>query len=365
MRFAEEGGLKFRTERGVFYNPQMELCRDLCSLAVGAIEAEGLSALDAMCATGVRGIRYLKENGNVKEVVLADRSKKAILCARKNAALNGCGRACKAMRADACELLRETEFDFVELDPFGSPVPFLCDAVRCFERKKRGWLSITATDTAVLCGAERDACIRNYGAVPLNNEFCHENAVRILAGKAILASAPSSLAAIPIFSLSRRHYVKIIFEMKKGAADAVKTAKSIGFVSYCRNCCWRRFARVALEGGCPHCASRIEWGGPLYLGKLWDERLLGRMAKLNAARNYRLKKEIEKVLSLMLAESGVGAQGYYDLHEIAKRRKVPVSSIDEALAKLRQSGFCASRTHFCPTAVRTDAPHETVLEVLG
>ena len=104
--------------------------------------------------------------------------------------------------------------------------------------------------------------------------------------------------------------------------------------------------------------------GPVYLGKLWDETLLGKMLKLNAERKYAKKKEIEKMLSTMKGESAVHSYGYYDLHVLAKKMKRQISGIDEAVAGLRKAGFAASRTHFCPTAIRTGAPHEKVLEVL-
>jgi len=55
----KEGAASISLSGGVFYNPEMELCRDVSSLAIGAIGAGGgkLHILDAMCASGIRGIR--------------------------------------------------------------------------------------------------------------------------------------------------------------------------------------------------------------------------------------------------------------------------------------------------------------------
>jgi len=373
-----EGGIRISVPGGVFYNPEMELCRGICSLAVGALGGK-LSVLDAMAASGIRGIRYAKENRNVSSLVLVDLSRKAVAAAKKNTRANKV--KCKCVYADANRFLYENEFDprlrsnrgdrrrspldFVELDPFGSPVPFLHDAVRSFRTKKTGYLSATATDMAVLCGAHHAACLKNYGAAPLDNEFCHENAARILAGKTVLTAAPFNFSARPIFTFSHLHYVKIIFRLEQGAEAAVDAVKQNGFVSYCEKCCYRESARLPRRTDCPSCGTRLVHGGPLYLGRLWDSQLLDKMSKLNAERKYRKGKEIEKILRTMKDESAIPSIGYYDLHKLAKRMKTQLGGMDDAIGKLRKAGFAAARTHFCPTAVRTDAPHDTVLKVLA
>ena len=71
-------------------------------------------------------------------------------------------------------------FNIVDLDPFGSPAPYLDAATRSVVHL----LEVTATDTAPLCGAHFNSGMRKYAAVPLNNEFHSEMGVRILLGKA-------------------------------------------------------------------------------------------------------------------------------------------------------------------------------------
>lgn len=359
---ASEGEVTVILREGVFYNPEMELCRDLSSLCVGSIGGK-ISVVDAMCASGVRGIRYRKENADVKSLSLVDMSSRATELARRNAALNRV--RCRVARADAREFLRKHEFDFVEMDPFGSPAPYLHDAAVSFRTKKTGHVSVTATDMAVLCGAHSAACVKNYGALPLDNEFCHENAVRILAGKVVLTFAPFSLAASPIFTISHRHYVKVIFSVSRGSAMAVEAAKKIGFVSYCPKCCFREVKRIVNREKCPHCGHQLQYAGPLYTGRLWSGETLKRMQELNVERGYRKRQQIEKLLATMHAESAMRLYGYYDLHVIAKKMGGAIKSIDCALETLRNAGFPSSRTHFCPTAIKTDAPHEKVLELVG
>ena len=362
MHKAAEGGVQITYPEGVFCNPEMELCRDVSSLAVGAIGGK-LSVLDAFCASGIRGLRYAKENRNVKSLHLSDWSLRAVGVARKNARANKV--KCAVSKGEACEILRKGkgEFEFVELDPFGSPAPFLHDAAFCLEGKDESWLSITATDMAVLCGAAHAACLKNYGAMPLDNEFCHENAVRILAGKAITTFSPFNLAAVPIYTLSHRHYVKVIFSVVKGADAAVDAVKKMGFISYCPGCCWREAKRIPKKENCPHCNHQLLFAGPLYLGELWNGELLEKMLALNGKRKYAKAAQIEKLLKTQLAESKIDAYGYYDLHVLAKKGKGKIIGMDAALERLRKGEFAAERTHFCPTAIRADAPHGKIVKL--
>ncbi|MCX8195023.1 MAG: tRNA (guanine(10)-N(2))-dimethyltransferase [Candidatus Micrarchaeota archaeon] len=357
-----EGSVFIRLCSRVFYNPEMEFCRDVSSLCVGAAGGK-LSLLDAMCGTGIRGLRYKKENENVASLVLLDISGHAVKCARRNAAMNKI--RCRAIQKDVCEHLQTHSFDFVELDPFGSPAPYLYDAARSFREKKCGWLSLTATDMAVLCGAHHAACLKNYGAVPLDNEFCHENAARILAGKVVLSFSPFNLLASPAFTLSHRHYLKMVFRLQQGASLAVDGVKKLGFVSYCPGCCFRQAKRLASLERCPHCNHLMQIAGPVYLGELWESPLVERMLEKNSQRNYKSAAKIERLLKTMIEENKIGGYGYYDLHVIAKKFGGRIASMEEALERLRSEGFEAQRTHFRPTAIRTNAPHERIVEIFS
>ena len=362
MTKIREGKAEISVQKGVFYNPEMELCRGMFSLAVGALPCK-VSVLDAMCASGVRGILYALENRNVSSLALCDASSSAVSCAKRNAARNKL--KCKAMKSDARRLLEETKCDFIELDPFGSPQPFLHSAAQGLSGKKGGYLSATATDMAVLCGAHHAACLKNYAAIPLDNEFCHENALRILAASVVRELAPFSLSAAPLFSLSHRHYVKILFKVERSAEKAVGAMKLLGFCSYCPKCCYRQHGRLPVSSSCPHCKAQLMHAGPLYLGALWDSALVGRMLSLDASRGYKDARKIEGMLSTIKSESEIGACSYYDLHTLAKKWGGKILSMDDALLRMKALGLCASRTHLCPTAIRTSAPYGKVREALS
>lgn len=68
----------------------------------------------------------------------------------------------KTTLQDANVLLRSHSFDIVDLDPYGSAVPFLDASVGSV--KEGGLLCITCTDTRVLCGPDLNKCYYFYGA---------------------------------------------------------------------------------------------------------------------------------------------------------------------------------------------------------
>ena len=69
-------------------------------------------------------------------------------------------------------------YDAVDLDPYGSPTQLLDSAVQAVS--EGGLLLVTATDMAVLCGNNGEACWAKYGSYPLHRSYCHEMALRIL-----------------------------------------------------------------------------------------------------------------------------------------------------------------------------------------
>lgn len=69
-------------------------------------------------------------------------------------------------------------YEVVDLDPYGTPVQFLDSAVQSVS--EGGLLLVTATDMAVLCGSNGEACHAKYGIYPLHKPYCHEMALRIL-----------------------------------------------------------------------------------------------------------------------------------------------------------------------------------------
>jgi tRNA (guanine26-N2/guanine27-N2)-dimethyltransferase len=397
----EEGLARFMSPEGVFYNPEMRRCRDLSSLWVGT-RGKLAQALDAFCASGARGLRYKMENRNVGKLLFLDLSQKAINASKANAKLNRISSSGADFAKEDIQrfLLGRSDFDLIEIDPFGSPAPYLHAVMRAGYNLDERYLSITATDMAVLCGAHAAACWKNYGAKPMDNEFCHENALRILLGKTARAAAEENWAVEPQFCYSHRHYLKLLLKLTKGAEGAVGCAKqSMSYVVHCPKCLYHALyspVRTGKKGEepsneiirgfpplvCPNCsmgggsggpsnwgggeppsAVRMNWAGPLWGGKWADEKTIKEMAAELKKRPYLSQEELAPILDTISSELK-GPALYYDLHELASRHKMKIPKTEDVIASLTRAGFFASRTHFLPTAIRTDAGLEEIAALL-
>ena len=79
--------------------------------------------------------------------------------------------------SDAIDLMnsmraQKRQFDVVDLDPYGTAVPFLESAIQCIA--DGGLLAVTCTDMAVLCARSPHVCFYKYGGAPLAKSYCHE-----------------------------------------------------------------------------------------------------------------------------------------------------------------------------------------------
>ncbi|MCX8202636.1 MAG: tRNA (guanine(10)-N(2))-dimethyltransferase [Candidatus Micrarchaeota archaeon] len=369
MEFNEikEGKATLSVTDSVFYNPHMEFNRDISSLVVGAVSDFPLTVCDGMSASGIRGIRYAMENKNIEKITFVDGDANACKLIEKNIVMNNIRIDARVVNDDINHHLYRGGFkyNFVELDPFGSPVPFIRAALLNLRASKYGFLSVTATDTAVLCGAHPKACLINYGSKPMNGPICHETGIRILISNVVKTAAPLHLGAIPVFSLSKRHYMKVIFKVQKSAKLAYDAMLKLGFVSMCQRCGnIKTYDRPSIERSCELCSSTLDWAGDLWLGKLYDIELVDKMIGLNTVRGYTNKQKIDSLLKLIKSETEM-PPFYYDLHAISDKHGIPSPKFEYVVNGLMANGFSVSRTNFNPTAIKTDAGLKDVLQAMG
>jgi tRNA (guanine26-N2/guanine27-N2)-dimethyltransferase len=366
---------RFRTPAGdyapsltrVFYNPLMELCRDI-SVSVAQVLADDLGAIricDPLAGVGARGLRYAREVKGVSKVVVNDRSSDALEFIRRNVALNDLADLVEVRNEDANALLwsYRPKFHVVDLDPFGSPAPFV-DAA-CGAIVRGGILMLTATDTAPLCGTFPRTCLRRYGARPLRTEYCHELGVRILIGFCQRAGGRRELALAPLFAHSTMHYFRIYLRASAGARRVDELMAQQGYVSHCFSC-GRRVISEGIAAELPsscECGERLAHAGPMWLGRLVDGKFVGRVAADLASRRLRLGEDALELLN-RLVEEGEGPPTFYDVHELAKSAGTSPPKLAKLLEELRGRGYFASRTHFSPLGLRTDAPIDEVLRSL-
>ena len=332
----------------VFYNPIMKLSRDI-SVAVIGIAGKKLQIALPLAGTGVRGIRILRETKNVKNISFNDYSLDAIKLIKKNLHLNNYtkGITIHVHNTDAnLFLLQSKGFDYIDIDPFGSPNPFLDAGIKRIARE--GILAVTATDTAALCGAARGAGQRKYWGDPLHNYLMHEVGLRILIRKVQLIGAQYERALIPMISYSRDHYFRIFFRCHKGKKSVDEMMKLHQHLLFCSEC----FSyRASLRNSKVCCAKEMTSCGPLWVGTLKDKPFLEQIG--------------DEISLLKLLREELEYVGFYDIHTLAKKENLStLPSMEHIISKLESEGYAATRTHFSPTGIKTNAPVNAVTKLL-
>src|SRR5690606_17379899 len=173
-------------------------------------------------------------------------------------------------------------FDYIDIDPFGSPNQFLDSSIR--HLKKKGLLAVTATDTAALCGTYPDACKRKYWANPLRNELMHEVGLRIFIRKIQLVASQYDKALTPILSYAKDHYVRVFFKSEPGKSKVNKILNEHNFF---------------MEKG------------PMWTGNLNDLEVLEKLEK-------------SKLILSLIDETRVNILGFFDVHVICRELKCSV-----------------------------------------
>ncbi|MGE5831794.1 MAG: tRNA (guanine(10)-N(2))-dimethyltransferase [Methanomicrobiales archaeon] len=333
----------------VFFNPRMALSRDATVLLLRGISPG--SYLDAMGATGARGIRVARECGI--PVTINDRDSLAVELIRRNAAHAGV--SIEVTQCDVNVLLSSRRFDAVDLDPFGTPSPFVDAAARSAKR----YLFVTATDTAPLCGAHGPAGARRYFAHPVNNEYHRETGLRTLLGFVVRETVKYDRGLEPLLCFTREHAVRLHLRVRPGARAADDALGRIGFILQCDRCFHREEMAGLIPpcGKCP-CGGSLVPVGPLWLGAINDPGILSGMLDRLPTMPLAGGDALFRLLSLLRDE--LPTSSHYDYHRMAKALHCSPPPMDALLRRIGDAGYRVSRAHYSGTAVKTDAPVEVV-----
>lgn len=347
----------------VFYNPVMKFNRDISILLLNVLYQQTnnpLQACDLMAGSGIRSIRFLKElpNNIINHLTINDKDPETYKRIKQNLKANNLGFE-EWSRDDLIEaslkrdgprditnkserpivnlpkvmttnldanflLMISNGYDYIDIDPFGSPNPFLDQAVKRIARD--GILAVTATDTSGLAGSHPKACIRKYWATPVNNARKHEVGLRILIRKCQLIGAQFEKALTPILSYSKDHYYRIFFKAEKGKTKVDKLLKEHGV--------WEQEPNA----------------GPLWLGKYIDEKLLQEMIAIE-------KDEKTKIfLQKLLDDNSFEKIPYYHyINDLKKNLKVHLNK-----EKLRELLPDYKDTHHDTNCFRTSKSEEEI-----
>lgn len=323
----------------VFYNPTMEMNRDISVSLLKAAGKSGWKVLDGLAASGIRGIRFALETDGMR-IILNDWNRRAVELMKKNAERNAVNVGIRGENLNV--ILNRERFDYIDIDPFGTPAQFLDSASRAI--RNGGIIAITATDTAVLCGVYPDVCYRRYMAMPTHNWCMHEIGLRILIGSAVRIAARNDVSIRPVLSYSADHYFRAYLRAEKGARKANSALKNIGSMDFTENS-WKNGNSV----------------GPLWRGALFDPDILQRM-KIEDF--FGTKNRMQKLMDIWRQEADMPLC-YHDLSHLASLMRRSVPPLERVISALRKRGFRAARTHFSPTGIKTDAEVDDVIEEMG
>jgi tRNA (guanine26-N2/guanine27-N2)-dimethyltransferase len=335
-------------DKDPFYNPSMEQNRDLSIVVnqwlINNCEKQ-LHLLDGLAASGIRGIRLANELVGNFDVTINDYNEEAFLLIKKNISHN------KLKNATACNknlnvLLSENKYDYIDIDPFGSPVYFIDSAIRSIYNN--GIIACTATDTASLCGVYPNVCLRRYGARPFHSFIMHEIGLRILLGFICREAAKYDKGIEPILSYSTDHFFRVYVKIRRGKHFANKSMERCSLINP---------QKIMF----PLCKNK-EPVGPLWMHKLHNKSALEEIRTILFTKELKTKNKIWKMLSLFEEEADA-PPFFYTTDNVASYLKTSPPKIEIIFEKLKEKGFIVTKSQFSPTSFKTNATFDEIKEV--
>ena len=367
MSIITEGSCKIKVElppkdvhaqMEVFYNPVMASNRNIAILLLNSVENEQMNIASPLAGSGIRELRFLKElkPGKIQNIFVNDIKENFPRVLAENLKLNSLKKDKLIIHNDDANLFLLNQvkhckegkfcgyFDYIDIDPFGSPNPFLASAVARITRE--GIIAVTATDTAALTGTYPKVTKRKYWAKAVRSYMMHEIGLRILIRKVQLQGVQFDKALIPMLAYHKDHYFRIYFRCVKGKEKCDEVLKEHRYLLFNPKSLEFTVSEFNQKKG-------FEYFGPLWAGKLMDRKLITRMTTENPF------PEEQKFLDLLLEESKLDMVGFYDLHVVAKKYGLETTKIGPVMRKVK-----GVRTHFSPTGIKTEKSIKEIVKAM-
>ncbi len=230
-----------RAHRSVFHNPAMAGCRTRSVLLMDAVVRAGLlgdgriRALDGLAASGLRARRWLNETSpevaDRIDAVVCDLDPEALAWAVANhdthPPLGRDEASLVTVEGDLRQRALDGGWQWLDIDPFGSPVPFLDPGVQSAAR--RAVMEVTATDVAALVGSKRAAGLRRYGARIRLDGLAHDSGLRVLIATIARIAARHDRAVRTLMSIWDSHHLRVSLLVRRSATDANALEQHLGW----------------------------------------------------------------------------------------------------------------------------------------
>jgi tRNA (guanine26-N2/guanine27-N2)-dimethyltransferase len=296
--------------------------------------------LDALSATGLRALRYAHELPFNTHVTANDLSPTAVEAINRNVLHNCLSHRIKTSVGNANAHMYSyvgqegvggpgNKYHVIDLDPYGTAVPFLDAAVQA--TADGGLLCVTCTDTGVFNSmgyAEKAFAL--YGGLPGKGEHCHEIGLRLILHAIASSAAKYGIAIEPLISLSIDYYARVFVRVRKSPADVKFLASKTMLVYACDHGCgaWtpQFLMRASEQEGkkgstwwkhsvsqgpsseklCECCGSKMHVAGPMWGGALHNptfvQRALDLIPRVEKGGIYGTLGRVEGMLNLALEE---------------------------------------------------------------
>jgi len=364
-----------------FFNPAAKFNRDISILIYRHFidqSRKNICFVDSMCGLGARGVRVGKEIPQIQKVVFNDFNLLSAQTAKVNAMINNIYHKSDFYTSETCNFLScSANFDnratVIDLDPFGTPAPFLDCILRGVENN--GMISITATDTAVLQGVYPRVCYRKYYGIPLRTSYSLEIGTRLLLSSTALVASRLDLYINPIFAHSYRNYVRIYCKVSKSNYLANKISDKLGYILHCFECGYRGLMNKSPpDVECPLCQKKMRMGGPLWISHMFDKNVILKIlaeivqseAKMTNIVRYvkQNKNPIKKFFEIASKELD-HIPYHYNSDEFGKIMKNSTHPLPKIVDKLIYDGYDTSPTIFSSTGFKTEASIQEIKSSLS
>ena len=359
----------------------MEFSRDLSILVIEQYLKDLLTKkpsgtkiklLDGLAGTGIRGVRIANEIPLAKSpevtITVNDLNPLAFKILLKNIELNRLTNIIPSNK-DLNALLVKNRFNYIDIDPFGSPIKFL-DA-GCRMLRNNGILAVTATDTAPLFGRYPKTCLRRYDAWSGRTVFSHELGLRILLGCCVRTAARYDLCLKPLLVHATDYYYRLYLHGIHSRSATNNNLENIGYVLahnrsseydiINRNDLYTDFQADSNINNNYISTKKSNLIGPLWTGRLYQPEFIDNLSI--GSHKLGTEKQLVKMLSLWREEANAPL-GFYDANALASELKITTPPLTKILSALSKTGHFVSRTHFNPNAFKTEASFKEISQVM-
>lgn len=352
----------------VFYNPLMRISRDLTVLSTRVFfHDREFFFIDVLAGTGIRGIRLVLESNGYG--IVNDIDPIAYYYMRRNIIRNNISDSLLPYMCESNSLLNNYTFsgipiDYIDVDPYGSPIPFIDSVVKPLSKK--AFLGVTATDSAPLVCSHSHKTLRRYNVLCTKTDFEKELGLRILIYNIVFRGASHDVFLKPVLSYSHQYYYRIFFITERSGNKSYGIIKECrGYIWYCDSTLERGYLKKIDEYRDIKCLdnSYPKLIGPLWICDLGDISFVQELINEAVKNDIAVEQDTLKLLEKLRKEYVINQLyvRYDKLFGLIKKNQPP---INEFIKTLRQHGYHAERTHFDPRGVKINASLKEIIQFI-